>query len=224
MWYSIGIIIGFIVGFIDTISLLAFIVLIIMGIISAIRRKGSAKRYFAFAGAAFILLVVSIVASPITIHENTVKENITATYFKEMTSATTDGEIMEDITYNFIVENEKWFPAKSESDKSDVNKLIDTNITSRHLIKNIKPYLDKFVKISGNVVEIIEQNIDTIGTNGFVHITDEYGNSVTGAYIGGTDLLEGDAATIIGVPITTFSFSNVSNGIFMAISEITKTQ
>lgn len=210
------------------ISFLVFIILTIMGIISAIRRKGTAKRYFTIAGSAFILLVASIVAFPTTIQENTVKENITAKYFKQMTSAITKGEIMEDITYNFILENEKWFPSKSESDKSDVNKMIDTNITSRHLIKSIKPNLDKFVKISGNVVEIIEDNIDTIGTTGFVHITDEYGNSVTGAYIGGTDLLEGDAATIIGVPITTFSFSNVSGGstssIFLAISEITKTQ
>ncbi|MDB5055758.1 MAG: hypothetical protein JWM44_3808 [Bacilli bacterium] len=150
-----------------------------------------------------------------------------ALIFKTVTPNITTDQKMDDLTYTFIVDNNKWFPAKTEEDKQAARSKVDPSTTTRNLFKNVLPYYNKMAKITGNVVQVREENTD-YGTIATVHILDEFGNSVMGVYLGSTgDLLDGDPATIIGVPITSYSFSNVgggtTNAILMALSEVQKT-
>lgn len=149
-----------------------------------------------------------------------------ALIFKTITPNLAADRKMDDLTYAFIVDNNKWFPAKTDGDKQAARDKVDPAITTRNLFKNVMPYFEKMVKVTGSVVQVHEENTD-YGTIATVHILDDFGNSVMGVYLGSTgDLLDRDRATIIGVPITPYSFSNVSGGttnaILMALSEVKK--
>lgn len=132
---------------------------------------------------------------------------------------------MDDLTYNFIVDHSNLFPAKTGTDFQAAKELVDSDITYKHLDKNIKPYLDKMVKFTGTVISVEEADDDEIGTYSYLHIiTDEF-ESITAIYLNTTgDLLQSDTASIIGVPVASYSFPNVSGGttksIFLAASHV----
>ncbi len=143
-------------------------------------------------------------------------------------SLTDDQGQLQQVTYDFIAAHPNLFPAKESADRQEANKLVDSSVTSRHLFKNVNPYLDKMVTVKGSTIEVNEDE-SPLGTVAFVHIMDEYDNSVTGVYLGSTgDLLDGDEVTLRGVPVTTYSFDNVgggtTNAVLLALSTVQKEQ
>ncbi len=138
-----------------------------------------------------------------------------------------DGAI-EEVTYNYIVEHHELFPAVTADTKSAAKAEVDPDVTTRHIFKNITPYLDKMVKVSGYVVQIQEEETD-YGTLAEIHIIDDNGNSIIGVYNNSTgDILDGDSVTMRGVPSALYSFDNVgggtTNAVLLAVSTIQKSQ
>lgn len=85
-------------------------------------------------------------------------------------------------------------------------------MTTRHLNKNVANYYDQFVQVSGEVISV-EEDSSLGATFSIVHVMDENGNDIIALYPATTgDLLDGDYATVIGAPITNFSFENVGGG------------
>ncbi|MNJ65480.1 hypothetical protein D3C77_614950 [compost metagenome] len=140
---------------------------------------------------------------------------------------TGDG-VIEEETYNYIVEHHELFPAITADTKSAAKTEVDSNVTTRHIFKNIKPYLSNMVKISGYVVQIQEDETD-YGTIAEIHIIDDNDNSIIGVYNNSTgDILDGDYVTMRGVPSALYSFDNVgggtTNAVLLAVSTIQKSQ
>ncbi|MEK4196034.1 hypothetical protein NYE59_23355 [Paenibacillus sp. FSL L8-0323] len=152
------------------------------------------------------------------------EQHLFAEFINYITPTLTEQQgVMDQSSYDVIVKNYMLFPA---TEKTKVNSLIDKSVTTKHLNKSLSSYLNKFVEISGDVIEI-EENETDIGMTAIIHINDENGNSVMGVYPGKSgDIFEGDSATITGVPIANFSFENVSGGYtnatLLATSTITK--
>ena len=139
-------------------------------------------------------------------------------------SITEDAAELESTSYAFLSKNNSWFPAVSQQAKTDSRAAVDPNVTSRHLFKNIVPYYEKMIQVTGDVVQVQEENTD-IGTLSTVHILDENGNSIIGVLLDTTgDLLDGDVATLYGLPVASYSFDNVgggtTNAIMLACSEV----
>ncbi|MGG4046583.1 MULTISPECIES: hypothetical protein [Paenibacillus] len=137
-----------------------------------------------------------------------------------------ENQEMNDKTYDYIVKHSNLFPATSPEAKQAAKDAADPNVTSRHLFKNITPYLATMYSVSGYVVQINEEETD-IGTVAQVHILDDNGNSLIGIYFGSTgDILEGDQIRMRGVPTASYSFPNVgggtTNAILLTLSTIQK--
>ncbi|KJD45510.1 hypothetical protein [Paenibacillus terrae] len=145
-----------------------------------------------------------------TNNQVTDQQYLFAEFMKNGTPVLTEDQAsMERASYDFIVKNSDLFPS---TDKSKVINLVDKSVTTKHLNKNLNLYLNKFVKISGDVIDIEEDNI-AAGTMAIVYISDENDNTVMAVYPGASgDIFEGDVATVIGVPIVNFSYENVSGG------------
>lgn len=145
-----------------------------------------------------------------TDNQVTDKQYSFAEFMKDGTSVLTEDQAsMEQTSYDFIVKNSDLFPS---TDKSKVINLVDKSVTTKHLNKNLNLYLNKFVKISGDVIDIEEDDIP-IGTTAIVYISDENDNTVMAVYPGASgEIFEGDVASVIGVPIANFSYENVSGG------------
>ncbi len=127
------------------------------------------------------------------------------------------GAELDEKTYNYIIDHNNLFPATTIELKKEAESLVDTEVTSRHIFKNITPYLEKMIKVSGYVAQIEEDETD-IGTVAEIHIIDENGNSMIGIYFGSTgDILDGDFVTMRGVPSAIYSFDNISGGITNAV-------
>ncbi|WP_410772465.1 hypothetical protein [Fontibacillus sp. BL9] len=156
------------------------------------------------------------------------EETQTAEAMRTIISYYVDGEDIDEKTYNYIVDHHELFPAVTPETKKAAAAEVDPNVTTRHIIKNINPYLDKMVEISGYVVQIQEEETD-IGTVAEIHIMDENENSIVGEYMNSTgDILDGDFVTLRGVPTTLYSFENVSGGttnaILLTVSTIQKSE
>lgn len=140
----------------------------------------------------------------------------------------TDGGEMDEKTYKYIVDHYELFPAVTAESKKNAASQVDASITSKHLFKNIKPYIDKMVEVNGYVVQIQEEEIE-IGTVAEIHILDDNGNSIIGEYMNSTgDILDGDVVTMRGVPTIQYSFDNIgggtTNAILLTVSTIKKSQ
>lgn len=136
------------------------------------------------------------------------------------------GAELEEKSYNYIVDHSNLFPAGTVELKKEAESLVDSNVTSRHIFKNISPYLEKMIKVSGDIVEIEEEETD-FGTVSEIHIIDDNDNSVIGIYLGSTgDILDGDFVTMRGVPTVVYSFDNIgggtTNAVLLAASTIQK--
>ena len=155
-------------------------------------------------------------------------DTIAADLMNELNAALVDGETLDPKSYDYLVAHANLFPATTAEAKKEAARLVDKNVSSRHLFKNINPYLDTMVTVSGYVLEITEEE-SAYGTIAFIHIIDENDNSITGIYNNETgDILDGDDVTLRGVPISSFSFDNVgggtTNAILLATSTVQKMQ
>lgn len=126
------------------------------------------------------------------------KKSVMANAMQAIVPSVTGDQELSKTTYDYIVNNYTLFPAKTAEDKAAAKELVDTSVNSKHLFKNINPYLDRMIKVSGYVVQVQEEETD-IGTLATIHIMDDNGNSIIGVYLGSTgDLLDGDNATLRG--------------------------
>lgn len=133
------------------------------------------------------------------------------------------GSVLDEKTYNYIVDHSNLFPAGTVELKKEAESLVDSNVTSRHIFKNISPYLEKMIKVSGYVVQIEEEETD-FGTVAEIHILDDNGNSMIGIYLGSTgDILDGDYVIMRGVPTVVYSFDNIGGGTTNAVLIATST-
>lgn len=129
-----------------------------------------------------------------------------------------EDEGIDERTYNYLNGLPELFPALSDEAVKLAAAQVDPDITSRHILKNINPYLDQMMEVSGYVVEIAEEEISPDLTIAEIHIVDEYDNSIDGIYAASTgDILEGDYVTMRGVPTNVFQFDNISGGTTIAI-------
>jgi len=136
-----------------------------------------------------------------------------ADFFNDLTPyITSETAALEQASYDFLAKHTDLFSANTAELRKKVKGLVNTEVTTRHLNKNVANYYDTFVQIRGQVVQVEEDN--SLGsTFSEVLLMDDYGNHITALYPDTTgDLLDGDYATVIGVPIANYSFDNVSGG------------
>ncbi|MGQ8873836.1 hypothetical protein [Paenibacillus sp. TSA_86.1] len=136
-----------------------------------------------------------------------------ADFFNDLTSSiTSESAVLEQVSYNFLAKHTDLFPADTAELRKKVKGLVKSEVTTRHLNKNLANYYENFVQIRGQVLQVEEDN--SLGsTFSVLLLADEYGNYITAVYPTTTgDLLDGDYATVIGVPIANYSFDNVSGG------------
>lgn len=153
-------------------------------------------------------------------------QTVTADMMTEVVPNVVEDGALDDSTYNYIVDNSNLFPATTAADKKLAKAEVDSTITSKHLFKNINPYLDTMVSLTGDIIQVQEQET-AYGTVATIHITDENDNSIVGIYKGSTgDILDGDNVTMRGVPTASYSFENVgggtTNAVLLTVSTIQK--
>lgn len=159
----------------------------------------------------------------------TTKETRTADMMSLIVQNMIEDGAIDPKTYNYIIEHNELFPATNAQSKKAAGAEVDSKITSRHLFKNITPYLDKMVEVSGYVVEVTEEEIAQGTTLAEIHIIDENDNSIVGIYASSTgDILDGDIVTMRGVPTAQYAFDNVSGGttnaVLLTVSSVKKAQ
>lgn len=142
-----------------------------------------------------------------------------------------EGVEIQDATRKFVVANYKLFPAGPEADIKAALAKVDGKIKYGHLEKNITPYLNKMVAVTGTVVNVEEAPSEGVGTGtvALVHVMDDEFNSFRMFIMKSTgDIIKGDRVRIVGVPVGQESFANVSGGttrsIFLFGAHINKTQ
>jgi hypothetical protein len=136
-----------------------------------------------------------------------------ADFFNDLTPfVTSDAAVLDQVSYDFIANHSDLFPASTSELRKNAKGLVNSKVTTRHLNKNVANYYEDFVKVSGQVVQVEEDN--SLGsTFSIVLVMDDNGNYVTAIYPSTTgDLLDGDYATVIGAPIANYSFQNVGGG------------
>ncbi|MET3938617.1 hypothetical protein ABIC22_001429 [Paenibacillus sp. PvP094] len=144
---------------------------------------------------------------------STVAESTAANFFNDLTPFITDNTaVLDQASYDFIAGNSDLFPASTADLRKKAKGLVDSKVTTRHLNKNVANYYEDFVSVSGQVIQVEEDN--SLGsTFSIVLVMDDNGNYVTALYPATTgDLLDGDYATVIGAPIANYSFQNVGGG------------
>ncbi|PAF29347.1 PsbP-related protein [Paenibacillus sp. 7516] len=144
---------------------------------------------------------------------STAAESTAANFFNDLTPFVTDNTAaLEQASYDFIAGNSDLFPASTADLRKKAKGLVDSKVTTRHLNKNVANYYEDFVSVSGQVIQVEEDN--SLGsTFSIVLVMDDNGNYVTALYPATTgDLLDGDYATVIGAPIANYSFQNVGGG------------
>ncbi|MCP1356220.1 hypothetical protein [Aneurinibacillus migulanus] len=116
-------------------------------------------------------------------------------------------------TYDFIVANNKLFPAKTPEDIKKAKDITDKSITAKHLNKNAAPYFDKVTTFSGQVVNVEEDQGENGETISLLHVIDNNFQSYQILMFKSTgDILQEDKVRFWGVPAGSSSFSNVSGG------------
>ncbi|MFC8689291.1 hypothetical protein [Brevibacillus porteri] len=145
--------------------------------------------------------------------------------------AIAEGVVIKDETIQFVVANYKLFPAGPEADVKAALAKVDNKIKYGLMEKNITPYINKMVAATGRVLNVEEAPSEGVGTGtvSLVHMIDDSYNSYRMFIMKSTgDIIKGDNVRIVGVPISTESFSNISGGttksIFLLGSHINKIQ
>lgn len=118
---------------------------------------------------------------------------------------------MDPKTYAFLKNNSNLFPAKKAEDLQKLSGMVDGSIEYKYLMKNITPYLEKIISVTGCISQI--QEIDEDGqylTYGIlVTEQEEYYQFI---YKEKIDVFENDIVTCIALPISTNTFSNTDGG------------
>ncbi|EFU38769.1 hypothetical protein PVOR_28494 [Paenibacillus vortex V453] len=161
--------------------------------------------------------------------EGFTEENIFAEMMAYIIPTEIEDGALDEKTYNYIIQHHQLFPAVTPEDQKSAKAEVDPTITSRHLLKNLNPYLDKMMEVSGYVIDITEEELDGGITIAEIHIIDDNDNSIVGFYANSTgDILEDDYVTLRGVPATYYSFDNISGGttisILLGVSTIDKVE
>lgn len=129
-----------------------------------------------------------------------------------MIPALHEGLELQDVTYDFISQNSKLFPAFTPEDVKKAKDITDSSISSKHLNKNATPYLNKMATFSGTVISV-EENTEGEDTTTLIHIMDDdYQSYQILMYKSSGDILEDDNIRFWGVPVGPASFDNVSGG------------
>lgn len=137
---------------------------------------------------------------------------------KDIPWITENSLTLSETSRTYIDKNEALFSAKKKSDIAKLKKKEDTTITSKHLNKNVKPYLEKVVSFKGTVISV-EENTERDEPFSYVHVYDEAGQSYSYlTYQTTGDILEEDTVQFWGVPLGVYSFENVSGGATNAIA------
>lgn len=109
----------------------------------------------------------------------------------------------------YIKSNPNLFPANSYE---EVSSLINYDISFKHIAKSPGRYDTTFLQASGNVVSIEEVDMGGEYLN-VIHIIDDNFDSYYTCYIGELpNVFKGNNITIVGIPLGTSGFSNVSGG------------
>ncbi|WP_127593390.1 PsbP-related protein [Paenibacillus lautus] len=161
--------------------------------------------------------------------EGLTEENLFAEIMAYIIPIEIEDGALDELTYNYFVEHYELFPALTPEAQKRAKAEVDPSITSRHLNKNLSPYLDQMVEVSGYVIDIIEEELDEGVTLTEIHIVDDNDNSIIGFYAHSTgDILQDDYVTMRGVPATFYSFDNVSGGttnsVLIGVSTLEKTE
>jgi hypothetical protein len=161
--------------------------------------------------------------------EGLTEENLFAEIMAYVIPIEIEDGALDEVTYNYFVQHYELFPALTPKAQKKAKAEVDPNITSRHLNKNLSPYLDQMIEVSGYVVDIIEDEVEEGVTLAEIHIIDDNDNSIIGFYAHSTgDILQDDYVTMRGVPATFYSFENVSGGttnsVLIGVSTLEKTE
>jgi len=123
---------------------------------------------------------------------------------------------LDKASYNFINTNADLFPAMTEDAIQRVKKLADEEVTSKHLNKNVTPYLEKIVNFAGDVIQIEEGTLDDGTPYSLILFEDMDFNAIYAIGYHSTDILEGDFVEIWGLPLGAYQYSNVDGGVTLA--------
>ncbi|MGO4786671.1 hypothetical protein AB4124_04405 [Paenibacillus sp. 2KB_20] len=161
--------------------------------------------------------------------EGLTEENLFAEIMAYVIPIEIEDGALDEVTYNYFVQHYELFPALTPKAQKKAKAEVDPNITSRHLNKNLSPYLNQMIEVSGYVVDIIEDEVEEGITLAEIHIIDDNDNSIIGFYAHSTgDILQDDYVTMRGVPATFYSFENVSGGttnsVLIGVSTLEKTE
>ncbi|GAE04305.1 hypothetical protein JCM10914_345 [Paenibacillus sp. JCM 10914] len=146
------------------------------------------------------------------------EQNLFAEMMSHIVTEVVGDESIHEKTYNYILDHYELFPAVSEETYLASKQKVDSNVTSRQLLKNLNPYLNQMIEVSGVVIDITEEEIRQGIIVTEIHIVDDYDNSYVGFYAGATgDIYEEDFVTIRGVPTSLYYFDNISGGTTISI-------
>lgn len=218
-------------------GLLAVPVLIIIGLISFLRKTGTAKKWFKISGGVFASAVLILIffnessSDPVEeasievkaedveeeaseVEEPTISNSEIADSFEEDIKLITEERLtLSKESHEFILENHSLFPAKTETDIEKVKNTVDSSITAKHLNKNAQPYFQKLATFQGTVISVEEFPAEVSETISVTHVMDNEGQSYQiFMYKGTGDILEEDTVRFWGAPMGLSSFENVSGG------------
>lgn len=142
--------------------------------------------------------------------------NYARNYLEDVPFFTEDQLTLEKKSYNFISTNADLFPALSKEAIQKTKKLADDKITSKHLNKNIKPYLEKMVTFAGDIIQIEEDTLEDGTPVSLILIEDMDFNAIYAIGYQSTEFLEGDFVEIWGLPLGQYSYENIDGGTTLA--------
>jgi hypothetical protein len=142
--------------------------------------------------------------------------NYARNYLKDVPSITEEQLTLDKQSYNFISTNADLFPALSKDAIQKTKKLADDKITSKHLNKNVKPYLEQMVTFEGDIIQIQEVTLDDGTPVSVILIEDMDFNAIFAIGYHSTEFLEGDFVEIWGLPLGPYNYENVDGGTTLA--------
>ncbi|MFJ7405694.1 MULTISPECIES: hypothetical protein [unclassified Lysinibacillus] len=142
--------------------------------------------------------------------------NYARNYLEDIPSITEEQLTLDKQSYNFISTNADLFPALSKDAIQKTKKLADDKITSKHLNKNVKPYLEQMVNFAGDIIQIQEETLDDGTPVSIILIEDMDFNAIFAIGYHTTEFLEGDFVEIWGLPLGPYNYENVDGGTTLA--------
>ena len=141
---------------------------------------------------------------------------------KNRGASTTPSFTISDAQGNFINSHINLFPAEF-SDFEEVSNYIDYTLDYAHMAKNPKSYIGKFAFVDGlKVIQVAEQEYN-YGSSQYNYVTvmtlkDDSEHIYVVYYIGKSiELVQGDYARIIAMPIEYSSYKNLENNSVLSL-------